>query len=505
MKKQKKKYPENFKTMMGFFMAPFTVTMGTMGISYFSMFLTDFAGIDTAIGKTGFAAAFATIFLVLTRIIDAVDDPLQGWILDSAKEKRFGKYRLFGIAGTVMVTAGVVMLYGLPHFVKSNAVLLWIWVVIGYLILETGSAMGNVTTPLMQKSTTSVQIRSKITSFMRMGMVVASIPFLFYTTMITLLGKMAGNVGKAATVTTVLFSLVFGGVSLIGLLFIKEPYLGKKNKEKNSRISFKEIVSLLKTNKPLYIHCLGFFIGGLATGASPLYLLRWKFCADAATGEVDLVKFAAYAGVISVLTLIPNFLCPLIMPLVMKIFKAPDRCIRVCYIVVAVCFGIIFLLNMSGILTPTLLFIFFFIAMLPNGMAAMLTLMLVAECADYTEYNLGRNMTALVSSIYNFTTKISSVIGTALPGILLAVVGYSVDEKTGAYIGELAHLPKMIDGLGILFGPVPMAFALIAFLIYKFGYKITPDYRNRMETELKRRHDEQKEEPDISVSTEAVQ
>lgn len=85
--KVKKQYPENFKTMMSFFMIPFTATMGTMGVSFFSMFLTDFAGIDTAIGKTGFAAAFATIFLVITRIIDAADDPIQGWILDSANSE----------------------------------------------------------------------------------------------------------------------------------------------------------------------------------------------------------------------------------------------------------------------------------------------------------------------------------------------------------------------------------------------------------------------------------
>ncbi|MCD8067889.1 MAG: hypothetical protein LUE87_03195, partial [Lachnospiraceae bacterium] len=96
--------------------------------------------------------------------------------------------------------------------------------------------------------------------------------------------------------------------------------------------------------------------------------------------------------------------------------------------------------------------------------------------------------TELVNSVYNFTVKASSVIGTALPGILLAVVGYSVDEQTGAYVGELSNLPKMINGLAILLGPVPALCAIIAFLIYKLGYKMTPEYRGEMLAALEERH-----------------
>ena len=97
----------------------------------------------------------------------------------------------------------------------------------------------------------------------------------------------------------------------------------------------------------------------------------------------------------------------------------------------------------------------------------MLMTLLTVECADYAEYNLGRNMTAMVSSLYNFTIKASSVIGTAIPSILLIAVGYSVNEETGAYMGTLEHLPGMVDGLGVLMGPVPAAFGIIAYLIYR--------------------------------------
>ena len=75
-------------------MAIFTNTFVTMVLTIYMVFLTDFSGIDSAMGKVGYAAGFGTLFLLITRIIDAIDDPVQGWIVDSAKECKFGKHFL---------------------------------------------------------------------------------------------------------------------------------------------------------------------------------------------------------------------------------------------------------------------------------------------------------------------------------------------------------------------------------------------------------------------------
>ena len=90
MSRPKKQYPENFRSLAGFSAVVFSNTFATTVLSIFMMFITDYSGIDSFIGKVGFAATFATVFLLITRIIDAVDDPLQGWIMDSAKEIKFG-------------------------------------------------------------------------------------------------------------------------------------------------------------------------------------------------------------------------------------------------------------------------------------------------------------------------------------------------------------------------------------------------------------------------------
>ena len=125
----KKQPPEDFRSMSGFFMLIFSNALGTTILGMFMMYLTDYSGIDAAMGKTGYAAAFGTAFLFITRVIDAIDDPVQGWIVDSAKERRFGKYRFFGIIGTVLLTVGLVMMFGMPGAVKGNAVTLWLPVI----------------------------------------------------------------------------------------------------------------------------------------------------------------------------------------------------------------------------------------------------------------------------------------------------------------------------------------------------------------------------------------
>ncbi len=57
------------------------IFMSTM----FMTFMTDYAGL----GKMG--ATLATVLLLAARVIDAVDDPIQGFIMDRGKIGKHGK------------------------------------------------------------------------------------------------------------------------------------------------------------------------------------------------------------------------------------------------------------------------------------------------------------------------------------------------------------------------------------------------------------------------------
>lgn len=62
-----------------------TVFMSSM----FMQYMTDYAGLG-AMGAT-----LATSLLLFARIFDAVDDPIQGFLMDRGKRTKIGKYKPF--------------------------------------------------------------------------------------------------------------------------------------------------------------------------------------------------------------------------------------------------------------------------------------------------------------------------------------------------------------------------------------------------------------------------
>ena len=124
-KKPKVKGPESvgFKEIFGVtaiatndgFAAIFMSTM-------FMVFMTDYAGLGS------WGATLATVLLLVARIIDAVDDPIQGFIMDRAKVGKYGKYKPFFLLSIIMTTVGTIALYSLPNAITKTPVLVSIWV-----------------------------------------------------------------------------------------------------------------------------------------------------------------------------------------------------------------------------------------------------------------------------------------------------------------------------------------------------------------------------------------
>ena len=116
-KKAKVKGPESvgFKEIFGVttlatnngFAAIFMSTM-------FMTYMTDYAGLGA------WGATLATTLLLAARIIDAVDDPIQGFIMDRGKVGKHGKYKPFFLLSIIMTTIGVITLYSLPDGIVTS-------------------------------------------------------------------------------------------------------------------------------------------------------------------------------------------------------------------------------------------------------------------------------------------------------------------------------------------------------------------------------------------------
>ena len=110
--------------------------------------------------------------------------------------------------------------------------------------------------------------------------------------------------------------------------------------------------------------------------------------------------------------------------------------------------------------------------------------LLWAEGADYAEYKTGKNMSAIVNSLNNIIGKAQAALSTVLTGGILIAVGYSVNNDTGNYAGDISKLPRMISGFGIFMTIVPIVVMSLAYLMYKFMYPITPELQKEIVTAL---------------------
>ena len=114
-KKREKQYPLNFKNMFGLSTMRWIVVAGSsLMTSAFAIYLTDYSGIANA-------AVVSTVLLAFGRILDAVDDPLQGFIMDRSPVTRIGKYKPFLLGGIALTTISLLMMFNIPEKLPNGS------------------------------------------------------------------------------------------------------------------------------------------------------------------------------------------------------------------------------------------------------------------------------------------------------------------------------------------------------------------------------------------------
>lgn len=102
--------------------------------SWFMQYLTDYAGI----GK--WAGILGTTLLMIGRLFDAVNNPLEGWIMSRAKVGMHGKYRPFILLSIIFAAAGVIDLFSMPEAFSDNPVMICVWLLVFYLLYDIGAS-----------------------------------------------------------------------------------------------------------------------------------------------------------------------------------------------------------------------------------------------------------------------------------------------------------------------------------------------------------------------------
>lgn len=461
-----------------------TATMGlTDGLaaalmtSFFLVYLTDYAGLGA------FGAVIGSSVLLFSRVFDAVNDPIEGWIMDQAKVGKYGKYKPFIILSILAALVGVSALFFIPS--GMNHVLAVIWVIFFYLLYDMGSSF-YAPNLIFRSLTLDVNERGKLLIAPRIvsmmtGMVTAGL-----IAMVTGVNSVVGDMHNAFGLTVVGLLLIVSVISLIGIGMVKERHHAQRDADEKIKLS--DIFLLLKENDAIRVNVFAMIFSGFIWTflfATLLYYIKWGLCADLTTGAVDNVAYATYSGVASMLMFLPLIVGTLVAVPILKKIGEPMKFTRILLLFQAVPCGILFLLQVLGILEkmPWLFLACVAVTTTAVGMGYIPGSTIDIEIMDYEIYKNGKDRSGLCNAVNRFISKAQSAIGASVIGFVLVAIGYVVDSETGDFIGELSNMPVMLNWFVVIMGLIPFVLGMIAWLILG-KYPINNEVRAKMREKL---------------------
>ncbi|MBR5212236.1 MAG: MFS transporter [Bacteroidales bacterium] len=425
----------------------------------------------------GLSLADAGMLMLITRLWDAVSDPMMGILADRTKT-RWGKYRPYLLFFSLPFAVCGVLLFTTPENGKT------VWAYVTYILMMTvytginvpyGSLLNVMTADSDEKSVLSSyrMFFAYAGSFIALG-VWEPLCNMFDKTRVAVEGA-EGGLASISTNPEAWQHAMIVIAACCFILFILSFLMTKEYVKSESTVSVGKDLKLLLKNKPWWI------LVGAALASNLFNTVRGTtaayFFADYLQKSVELAPqwaFLVSAGIFLSMGEVANMVgVVLAVPLSKNLGKKST-----------------YMLSMAAL--AGLSVVFFFLPPTAGGYWAMLGLQIVicvfsgvmspliwsmyADVADYTEFKEGTSSTGLIFSSASMAQKFGGALGGSAVMWLLAAFGYNT--IAGAVQTETA-----IMGLRMLMSFVPAAIAALAVFIVWF-YPLTKKKMEGVQVEL---------------------
>jgi GPH family glycoside/pentoside/hexuronide:cation symporter len=415
--------------------------------SFLAAFYTDVFGIS---------AAAAGTMLFVTRIVDALTDPLMGAVADRTRT-RWGKFRPYLLyAGLPMAAAGV-LTFTTPDL-DAGGKLIWAYatysaMMLMYTVLSTPySALSGVMTADSQQRTTLVSMR-----------------FLFAFTGGALVNKYTlplvawlggGNDVKGWQLTMALYGVLAVTIFAITFFTTRERISPPAGQESHP---LQDIRDLLR-NRPwviLFVLAMVIMMTFTMRAGSAYYYFTYYVERPELLPDYLFWQMVAYAAGALLAPVMTRYIDKA--KLLMLLMGTVGLLSLLFYFVPRDMIWAMFTLNI--------------LISLALGPKSPLTWSMYADTADYTEWKTGRRATAMTFSAATFAQKLGGSLGSAGMLWVLAAIGYAANQaQSGASQTGIALLQTAIPGL----------FALLAVLVIS-RYTLTGEQLDAIQQELQNR------------------
>nr|WP_299337535.1 MFS transporter [Allomuricauda sp.] len=412
----------------------------------------------------GLAPAAVGVMFLVSKIIDAVSDPGMGLIADRT-QTRWGKYRPYLLYMAIPYgVLGYLVFLG-PDLSDTGkliyAYVTYILVYIAFTAINVPySALLAVISPVAEERTKATTYRF---IFAGLGSLLIA---MFATPLATFFG--GGDEAKGFRLTMALFATLAVIIFIIVFLTTKERI--KPTVEHNSSVR-SDLAALLKNTSwiALSIMSILLIVGIASRASSVVFYVKYFFGADDSPFIFIFDRIAIFTS----FGLAGQIVGTLITPFLAKYFEKHHLIIGMC-VLHAVVLGLGYFISVEGYWLAVAVHALGFMTL---GVCLTLMFVMYTDCSEYGEWLTGKNTAGLTISSSMFAMKFGAAIGTAIPGFILAAVGFVANQE---------QTEGAIYGIQVMCAVLPAAAFILAAIALYF-YKIDKAMLKKVESDLSER------------------
>lgn len=405
-------------------------------------------------------ATFAAVSAVLTvlRIIDAVNDPLTGLIIDNIHSP-WGKFKPAILVGGVASAVFFLMLFA---NIGTGTTFVIVFA-IAYILWDISYGINDIAYwTLLPALTADQKQREKYGAFARIcaniGMYIIMVGWQPIT-------QAMGNTPKAWFLLAAIIVVIYLGFLLFPLLGVKER---KNFKDNSESTSLKQMWHALVDNDQLMWTTLSmglFMVGYCTTTGYAIYYMKYLF------GDENM--YAVLAGVCGVAQLAALMIFPAFSKRMPR-----EKLYGLATLLVVVGYGIFFFAEISLILIALAAVIIF----IGQAFIQLLMLMFLADTIEYGQWKLGKRNESVTFSIQPLVNKIGGALSTGLISVSIILAGIKSDSA-GEEVAFIDSAGKLVVKAAMLL--IPLLFIVIGYVIYRKKYKLSAEFYNQILSDLK--------------------
>ena len=438
--------------------------------TYLTIFMTDaLLMADATYGKLSGTIAVA-ILMLLTRVYDALNDPIMGSIVDKTRTK-WGKCRPF-LKWMAIPIGLVTIACFLPVYnstAKSFIIISVIYVIWSMVYTVADVPYWGLSTAM----TNDTEVRGKILTVARLcctigaGLVTILVPAICSaaTAKYKVNGVLVAE-NSAANAQTLKWVYFIAAVVLV-ILAIPMFFYGFKNTQERYTTekeppTLKHNLQLLFKNRELMLIVLSGILGAART----VYMY---------TGSLYFIKYVLHNeglyGIFTLLVVPGGLVASVLVPYFTKKFGKKNTYIFVHAIGAITMFAMYFIGRNGGYEnTKTLLILAvgFVILGIPQGINNVMTYAMIGDTVEYLEWKTGERAEGICFSMQTFINKIGMAVGAFVGVLAYYMSGISPSNPSGTISADGS---EQLWTMLILTGAISMVLTIIPMLFYRLTEK----------------------------------